>query len=441
MLLILTGIVLYVSFAYHFNREDFIKLFSLYTGLFLISFKLLQLEKNNFWLLAGTALLFRLIFITAIPNLSQDYVRFLWDGALILNGFNPYLFTPNEFLSETVIPSAQELIKGMGDLSASNYTSYPPVNQLLFTIAVFTGGQSILSSVIVMRMMMLLADLGILYFGRKLLLKLNLPSHRIFWYILNPFIIIELTGNLHFEGVMIFFLVWSLYLLNQRKWIWSAVLLGISVSVKLLPLLFLPFFYQYFIQKKSFSNFKILFGYYFIVASVVFLTFLPFLSLELVNNFSESIGLWFQKFEFNASFYYLIRWIGFQTYGYNIIGIAGKIMPIIVVVIIITLAFFRKKKTITQLITTMLFGLTAYFFLSTTVHPWYLATLLFLSIFSSYRFVLLWTFLIFLSYQAYVNSEYSEITWLIVLEYLIVIGYFVFEVHSNEFKKKKFGIP
>ncbi|UBZ07739.1 mannosyltransferase [Salegentibacter mishustinae] len=437
ILLLLTGIAFYGSFAYDLNRADFIKLISLYTGLFFISFKLIQLEKSNFWFLAGVAVLFRLVFVAATPNLSQDYYRFIWDGQLILEGINPYLSVPNDLkeFSTALELTNQKLINGMGSLSAGNFTSYPPVNQLLFAISTFLGGKSILGSVIAMRVLIILADLGTLYFGRKLLLKLNLPGHQIFWFILNPFIIIELTGNLHFEGVMLFFLTWSIYLLHQKKWIWSAILLGISVSIKLLPLLFLPLLWNYFIKNRGNENsdipdlnFKKLLGYYLMVGLTVLASFLPFLSSEFISNFSASIALWFQKFEFNASIYYIVRWIGFQLKGYNIIATAGKILPLLVILILSGLAFFKRNNSTQKLIETMLVGVSAYFFLATTVHPWYIATPLLLSVFTKFRFALVWSFLVILSYSAYTKNGFQENYWLIAVEYVLVIGIFLIEI-------------
>ncbi|TDN95664.1 hypothetical protein DET49_101263 [Salegentibacter sp. 24] len=441
ILLILSGGVLYWSFAYGLDRDDFVKLISLYTGVFFISFKLIQLEKNNFWFLAGAALLFRLIFIAAVPNLSQDFYRFIWDGKLILEGINPYISVPREF--PTPLGDTQEkLIQGMGNLSAGNFTSYPPANQLIFAIAVLMGGKSILGAVIAMRFFIIFADLGILYFGRKLLLKLNLPSHQIFWFILNPFILIELTGNLHFEGVMLFFLVWAFYLLQQTKWIWSAVLMGVSISVKLLPLLFVPLLWNYFSSKKKSKNavvenqvqgnrklnFKMFSIYCLIVGITVSVSFLPFISSTVISNFLASIALWFQKFEFNASIYYVIRWIGFQLKGYNIIATAGKILPVIVILIFAGLSFFRNHNSTKKLLTTMLWGVSIYFFLATTVHPWYIATPLLLSVFTKFRFALVWSLLVMLSYSAYANAEFQENYWLIAVEYIVVISLFLIEI-------------
>ncbi|QED38239.1 mannosyltransferase [Antarcticibacterium arcticum] len=440
LLLVITGLLFYSSFGYSLEREDFVKLITLYTGLFFVSWKLIQLEKVNFWFLASIALLFRLIFIGAQPVLSQDFYRFIWDGKMLLAGWNPYLYLPQELIEQGTAPisKAAELYYGMGKLSAGNYTNYPPLNQLIFALAAFAG-KGLLGPVIVMRLVIIAADVGVLYFGKKLLEKLGLPRHRIFWYILNPLVIIELTGNLHFEGVMVFFLVWSLYLLHHKKWILSAILFAASVLLKIISLLFLPLLIGYFIKEKKgvqSPDFKKLFGYYLIVGLTVILGFLPFLSPTFFSSFGASLALWFQKFEFNASFYYLVRWVGFQVKGYNIIETAGKVLPLIVLAILLGLTFFRKNNSTERLISGMLLGISVYFFLATTVHPWYLVTPLLLSIFTRYRFVLIWSFFVMLSYFTYSNPEFQENLWLVAMEYVVVLLWFVREIYVNTNNKK-----
>ena len=457
LLFAITSIAFYLSFAYDLERSDFIKLITLYGALFLITYLFIQKFKLNFWFLASLGIAFRLIFLLAIPNLSQDFYRFLWDGRLVAQGISPYLFTPDLYFNKIsaslgiTIPQANELYEGMGALSAGHFSNYPPINQFFFAIAALLSGKSVLGSVIVLRLIIILADIGFLYFGKKILEKLNLPIKNIFWYFLNPFIIIELTGNLHFEGVMLFFFIWALYLLFNGKWFWVAVLIGLSVSVKLIPLLFLPLFFKYFINKnetpKVFETFgvslKRLVGFYFIIGVTVIITFLPFLSSEFIQNFSTTTALWFQNFEFNASVYYVIRWIGFQVVGWNIIESVGKILPVLVLLFVLGISFFRKNKTPQQLLTAMLFAISFYFLLSSTVHPWYLATPLLLSIFTKYRFPIVWSFMGMLSYSAYGKDGFDEKLWLVALEYVVVIGVAAWELSPSNFllKGKKLTPP
>lgn len=425
----------YLSFAYDLERNDFVKMAGLYLALFFLSFRFIKMQKHNFWVLAALALIYRLLFLFSLPNLSQDFFRFIWDGRLIAEAWNPFGHIPRELYGnpDFHIQQARELLNGMGSLSAGHYSNYPPLSQLIFAISGFLFPGNILGAVMMMRFFLILADLGTLYFGAKLLKDLKLGEHRIFWFILNPFVIIELTGNLHFEGLMVFLLVFSLYLLQREKWLFSALFFGLAVSVKLLPLMFLPLFFKYFRKNSSLVNLQL---YYLIVGLVVALTFIPFYSAEVLSNFMNSVGLWFGKFEFNASIYYIIRWIGFQVKGYNIIETTGKILPLISLVFILFLSFFRKNITLYQLIGNMLFSVTIYLLLSTTVHPWYLCIPLMLSIFTRFRYVIVWTAAVILSYFAYSNPAYDENLWLVALEYLIVAGYFVRELLA--FKQSKF---
>jgi alpha-1,6-mannosyltransferase len=447
LLLVLLSFLFYGTFAYDLVRTDYTKLIILYSALFVLFYKLVQHFKSNTQFLTYLAFGFRAVFILAIPNLSQDFYRFIWDGRMILEGINPYLFTVESFISQGDFPvaEAQALRAGMGDLNASHFTNYPPINQLCFTIAALFAGKSILGSVFVMRLLIIAADFGTLHFGKALLEKLNIPIYNIFWYILNPFIIIELTGNLHFEGVMIFFLVWSLYLLYIGKWQFAALVLALSISVKLIPLIFLPLFFQWFmkrndkdIETSTVLNFTRLIVFYAIIIMTTLLLFVPFYSSEFIHNYSKTVALWFQNFEFNGSIYYIAREIGFLFRGYNEIAIIGTVTPILVILFVLIITFFRRNRTPIALITAMLLVLSFYYFTTTTVHPWYLATLLILSVFTKYKFPLVWSFVIILSYLAYVNlnkADKSENLWLITLEYAVVYGVFIWEVFIKKAPK------
>lgn len=447
LLLVLLSFLFYGTFAYDLVRTDYTKLIILYSALFVLFYKLVQHFKSNTQFLTYLAFGFRAVFILAIPNLSQDFYRFIWDGRMILEGINPYLFTVESFISQGDFPvaEAQALRAGMGDLNASHFTNYPPINQLCFTIAALFAGKSILGSVFVMRLLIIAADFGTLHFGKALLEKLNIPIYNIFWYILNPFIIIELTGNLHFEGVMIFFLVWSLYLLYIGKWQFAALVLALSISVKLIPLIFLPLFFQWFMKRNDKNketstvlNFTRLIVFYAIIIMTTLLLFVPFYSSEFIHNYSKTVALWFQNFEFNGSIYYIAREIGFLFRGYNEIAIIGTVTPILVILFVLIITFFRRNRTPIALITAMLLVLSFYYFTTTTVHPWYLATLLILSVFTKYKFPLVWSFVIILSYLAYVNlnkADKSENLWLITLEYAVVYGVFIWEVFIKKAPK------
>jgi alpha-1,6-mannosyltransferase len=243
--------------------------------------------------------------------------------------------------------------------------------------------------------------------------------------------------------------------LHQQKWIFAAILIACSVSIKLIPLLFLPLFFQWFVNRNnlkqgekpqnqnkhtSFKNlaFKIvkLSLFYVIILTFTLLLFLPFYNSELIGNYSNSIGLWFRSFEFNASFYYIFREIGYVFRGYNEIAFIGKITPVLTILFLLYLSFFKQIKNITQLMTAMLFGLCFYYFTATTVHPWYLATPLILCIFTKYKFPIVWSLVIILTYQAYANNPWQENLWFVFIEYLIVFSFLIFEV-LKQLKMKK----
>jgi hypothetical protein len=373
------------------------------------------------WLFAGIAL--RLVFLWDTPHLSQDFFRFIWDGHLLLNGYNPYLYLPDDLIKSGTdfIPNASLLHASMGELSSGHYTNYPPLNQLFFAASAFLGGKSVVLTMVWMRIFIISADVLIFIFGLKLLRLLGKPDYLILLYFLNPFVIIELTGNLHWEGVMACLMLIGVFHFICYDRIKSAFYIGLGILLKLLPLMILPLL----IRSLKFKKMVVFFS---ILGVVVIAGFAPFISQALLENYGASVGLWFGTFEFNASVYYIIREIGFEFTGYNIIGTVGKILPVITLISILLFAAIRKNQFPEILLTSILFSFTIYLLLSTTVHPWYLTIPLLFSIFTKYRYMVVWSGLVFLSYSAYSNASYQENLWWVGLEYTLVVGFLVYEI-------------
>src|SRR5690606_13190136 len=116
----------------------------------------------------------------------------------------------------------------------------------------------------------------------------------------------------------------------------------------------------------------------------------------------------------------------------------GSTLIKIMVALCLLIALVRKNNSLHSVITSMVLALGCYYFLSSTVHPWYVVFLLGMAIFTDYRFPLVWSFTIILSYQAYSHPEVRENPWLAAIEYLVVFGFFIYELMGRESKKLYF---
>ena len=266
------------------------------------------------------------------------------------------------------------------------------------------------------------------------------PCYLIAFYWLNPLIIIELGYNLHFEAAQIFFVLLTLYGIETRRVKIAAFAFAGAVVAKLLPLIFLPIFW-FRLNLKQFLSF------FLIGATLFLLAFLPFFNIEIISKIGASVGLYFKNFEFNASVYYLCREIGFWVWGNNQIAFLGRALSVLFLTISFIIAKKAKQKTKNKNVDAdknlnsnqsqnensnlpelMLFTLTVYYLLATTIHPWYVANLLIFSVLTKYKYPVVWSFFIFLTYKSYENPYlYQENLFLVAVEYLAVVVYFCYE--------------
>jgi hypothetical protein len=144
-----------------------------------------------------------------------------------------------------------------------------------------------------------------------------------------------------------------------------------------------------------------------------------FVSQDLIENFGSSIDLYFRSFEFNASIYYLTREVGFWVVGYNVIQYIGPGLSLVTLLSVLAISLFRSrlKWNVFQVICV---GLSIYFLLATTVHPWYIITLVGLAPLCGWRFPLLWSGVAILSYSHYAGGGFEENYFLITIEYIVL---------------------
>ncbi|MCB0639246.1 MAG: hypothetical protein KDC54_21615 [Lewinella sp.] len=371
-----------------------------------------------FWL--AVAILLRLILAPAWPVLSDDLYRFVWDGRLLIHGYNPFDHVPSWYLEHSQrIPGIDaDLFAQLN--SPEYYTIYPPVAQAVFALSCWLFPMSVGGSMIVMKLLLLAAELGSMLLLVRLLRLWELPGSQAGWYALNPLVIVEITGNLHFEGFMIFFLLLAVWWLVRARWSAAVVALALSIASKLIPLMLLPFLVRRIGWRRSWWFFPLL-------GSVFLLLWAPLLDVELVRHLANSLDLYFRQFEFNASGYYLLRWVGFQLAGYNLIDWIGPILALVVLVLIVGRAILDKRTSWSSLPGLWLFATTVYLALATTVHPWYLCLPVALATLTNWRYAIVWSGLAVLSYSHYHAGLFQEKYGLIALEYGLTLVVVIFE--------------
>ena len=431
LLALLLSAAVYAALAYATPRAGFGQLVGLMAAAVAAYAWLLRTRLPLRWGL-GAALTFRLLWLPAQPALSDDVYRFRWDGLLVAHGVSPFQFRPDELIADgartafpdattraQVLPELQQLYRQPN--SPHYYSVYPPICQAVFGGAARLFTTSELGFVMSLRVAVLLAEAGTTWLLLALLPVLGWPAGRALRYLLHPLVIVELTGNLHFEALTICFVLFAIWLLHRQRWTRSAVVLGLGVAAKLLPLLALPLL----VRRLGWQRFV---TYTALVGGTLLMLFAPFISVTLVLNISRSLNLYFRSFEFNASIYYLLRAVGYRLTTYNEIASIGPVLALTAALFGLGLAWRERRPTLATLPWALLLLLTGYYALATTVHPWYITPLIALAPFTRFRYPLVWGGAAVLSYAAYRTTAYTENLWLVGLEYGLMYVVLAWEI-------------
>lgn len=182
-------------------------------------------------LVLGVAALLRFLLLPLPPTLSDDTLRYVWDGRVLAAGFDPYQLAPE---AEELAPLRDELWENMPHREVP--TVYPPLALLFFTVA-----SRLPEPLIAVKILLFLADLlgcALLY---RLARQLELPVARVLLYAWNPLVVLETAGMGHVDALMATCTIAAVLLLIRGRVAAAGAAAAGAVLAKLIPVLVLPF--------------------------------------------------------------------------------------------------------------------------------------------------------------------------------------------------------
>jgi len=187
-------------------------------------------EKRNFPLLFVLAIIARLAFLR-FPA-SDDVNRYVWEGIIQNEGFNPFVYAPNAPALAHLRDSLWEQI---------NHPHYPtiywPFAQILFKVVA-----AISPAILSFKIVFILFDLAAAFVLVKILKHLQADIKHSILYLLNPLMLTYIAGEGHLESVLVFWLTLALWAhIKKTHWLfWLSM--GMAVMTKTTAVIFLPFF-------------------------------------------------------------------------------------------------------------------------------------------------------------------------------------------------------
>ncbi|MBP7822161.1 MAG: hypothetical protein KA010_04510, partial [Saprospiraceae bacterium] len=278
--------------------------------------------------------------------------------------------------------------------------------------------------IVLYKLPIVMADIGVVFLLKERLKTKSIAPNYLFAYALHPLILWEFSFNGHTECVMLFFLLLALRSYQQKEYLLMGLWMGFSIATKLTTgLVFLYLLFN--LDKKK--RYPFLSG----CLICIIILFLPYFDIKLIHHLSQSIGLYFHTFEFNAGIYFLLRESIQALVGYNPIKILGPMLSIVALSIILYICVdARNKSEISDGKIVSIF--TIFYLLSTTVHPWYLCIPIAFGAIQNSKFIWWWGLLSMYSYLYYpFQSENAKLMLsLSIYAALIFIAY-------HEYQRKR----
>lgn len=185
----------------------------------------------------AAGLVFRATLFPLYPSLSDDLLRYRWEGKAQLAGINPYRVAPADPEARSLRDETYPAVNGK-----QFTTVYGPLTELIFhgTYRIARLAPTTAGSVLWMKVPTLLFDLGAAVLLVFLLARLGLPVTRVLIYYWSPLAVVEFGASGHNDSIAVFFLVGALLAVESGAPQLSLMALAASALSKLFATFLAP---------------------------------------------------------------------------------------------------------------------------------------------------------------------------------------------------------
>ena len=339
-------------------------------------------------------LLFGFVFVVTPPVLSDDVYRFVWEGRLWLEGYNPYGLAPADPALE---PLRDEVWAAINNKSLASV--YPPLSQVLFVLVALIGG-----GVWTVKLIALIAHIVTTVVVSRVSPDPRAPLA----LALNPLLLSEGALNGHLDlltGLALLVAAWGL---SRHRIVRAAIATCVAVGLKAVGVVMVPLFARRPIALSA-------------VVTVSAVVLSPLLAYRPFADAASGTVQFAARWRGNESIYAAVEWMSRQVAEESV---AITVARASVVGVVLAVGAISVAKRVPPLRATRIILWTT-LLLSPQVHPWYLAWLLPIEIASGGLAGLVWSASILCAY-APLDRWLAEGVWempiaLQIFEYSAVI--------------------
>ena len=382
----------------------FLVLFAIASAIYLLAIGRARAHCTSLPVILLWTVLLRVPMFWSAPSLSNDVWRYIHDGRAQLAGVNPYRYAPGDPATTNYRDTEFNNIN-----HADLPTIYPPVAQFAFRLGALAP-----RNIILWRLLILAAEIGIVVAAAALLKRRGLDSGNLAVYAWHPLAIIESVGSAHLDSLGIAFMVGAIAHFATHAPVRAGILIAASVATKLIAA---P------VAVLMTRSWKLPVAAGVTVAAV----YLPFVIDG--TNALGSLGVFAERWESNSSLHGLLApLVGQRTYRLTAAAL--------LFCVVIGLRLRQTEIATGALITFMLL-----FLLAPVVHPWYLLWLLAIvplrvnALDTLGSAALVWTLTVPLAYLA-LHYEHTTGQWhiptpILWIEYLPVAAMLSYQMLSR----------